>query len=102
MNIIVDALEKHGELSCDLVSRYDDSVDAPAYSGPSVKSVGGVVHPDDLCAHDHSNGHHLNQSRSILERLSFRSRGAWRDQRRHALVINASQAAGAFEIDVNE
>ena len=103
MNIIVDALEKHGEvISCDL--------EFPVTTIPwmhrripvhLVKSVAGVVKPDDLRAAmnthtgilslsyvQYSNGFRLD-----LEELG-NIKGA------HALVVNASQAAGAFEIDV--
>ena len=103
MNIIVDALEKHGEvISCDL--------EFPVTTIPwmhrripvhLVKSVGGVVHPDDLRTAmtirtgiiSISHVQYSNGFRSDLAALGEIKGG-------HALVINASQAAGAFEIDV--
>jgi len=103
MNLIVDALEKHGEvISCDL--------EFPVTTIPwmhrripvhFVKSVGGVVRSEDVRAAmntrtgivsmsyvQFSNGFRTN----IEELASLKGK--------HALVINASQAAGAFEIDV--
>lgn len=103
MNLIVDALEKHGEvISCDL--------EFPVTTIPwmhrrvpvhFVKSVAGVVRPEDIRAAmntrtgiismsyvQFSNGFRAN----IAELASLKGN--------HALVINASQAAGAFEIDV--
>jgi selenocysteine lyase/cysteine desulfurase len=103
MNIIVDALEKHGEvISCDL--------EFPVTTIPwmhrripihLVKSVAGVVRPDDLSAAMNTRTgivsmsyvQYSNGFRSNIEELAS-IKGA------HALVINASQAAGAFEIDV--
>jgi len=103
MNIIVDALEKHGEvISCDL--------EFPVTTIPwmhrripvhLVKSVDGVVRPEDLrVAMNTRTGiisisyvQFSNGFRSDLEALG-ELKGA------HALVVNASQAAGAFEIDV--
>ncbi len=103
MNIIVDALEKHGEvISCDL--------EFPVTTIPwmhrripvhLVKSVDGVVHAEDLRAAMNTRTGILSLSyvqfsngfRSNLEDLAAIKGG-------HALVINASQAAGAFEIDV--
>jgi cysteine desulfurase / selenocysteine lyase len=103
MNLIVDALEKHGEvISCDL--------EFPVTTIPwmhrripvhFVKSVAGVVRPEDVRAAmntrtgifsisyvQFSNGY-----RSDLEKLAD-------IKGNHAFVVNASQAAGAFEIDV--
>jgi selenocysteine lyase/cysteine desulfurase len=103
MNIIIDALEKHGEVvSCDL--------EFPVTTIPwmnrripvhLVKSVDGVVRPEDLrgamntrtgiisISHvQYSNGYRLDLA--ALGEI----KGA------HVLVVNASQAAGAFEIDV--
>ena len=103
MNLIVDALEKHGEvISCDL--------EFPVTTIPwmhrripvhLVKSVEGVVRPEDLRAAMNmrtgiisiSYVQYSNGFRSNLEELGS-MKGA------HALVVNASQAAGAFEIDV--
>ena len=103
MNLIVDALENHGEvISCDL--------EFPVTTIPwmhrripvhFVKSVNGVVHPEDLRAAmttrtgiiSMSYVQYSNGFRSDLAELSS-IKGA------HALVINASQAAGVFEIDV--
>jgi cysteine desulfurase/selenocysteine lyase len=103
MNIIVDALEKHGEvISCDL--------EFPVTTIPwmhrripihLVKSVAGVVRPEDLRAAMNTRTGIISMSyvqysngfRSNIEELAS-IKGA------HALVINASQAAGAFEIDV--
>ena len=103
MNLIVDALEKHGEvISCDL--------EFPVTTIPwmhrripvhLVKSVNGVVQPEDLKAAMNlrtgiismSYVQYSNGFRSDLEALAS-------IKRNHALVVNASQAAGVFEIDV--
>lgn len=103
MNVIIDALEKHGEvISCDL--------EFPVTTIPwmhrripvhLVKSVQGVVRPEDVSAAMNvrtgvismSYVQYSNGFRSNLEEL-----GSIKD--RHALVVNASQAAGVFEIDV--
>lgn len=103
MNVIIDALEKHGEVvSCDL--------EFPVTTIPwmhrripvhLVKSIVGVVRPDDLSAAMNTRTgiisisyvQYSNGFRSDLEELG-NLKG------RHALVVNASQAAGAFEIDV--
>ena len=103
MNLIVDALEKHGEVvSCDL--------EFPVTTIPwmhrripvhLVKSVGGVVRPEDLRAAMNTHTgiislsyvQYSNGFRSDLEELAT-------IKGQHALVINASQAAGVFEIDV--
>lgn len=103
MNLIVDALEKHGEVvSCDL--------EFPVTTTPwmhrripvhLVKSVEGVVRPEDLRAAMNTRTgvisisyvQYSNGFRSDLEELAS-------IKGKHALVVNASQAAGAFEIDV--
>ena len=103
MNLIVDALEKHGEvISCDL--------EFPVTTIPwmhrripvhLVKSVAGVVQPEDLRAAMNTRSGIISLSyvqfsngfRSDLEEVA-NSKGA------HALVVNASQAAGVFDIDV--
>src|SRR5262244_1486346 len=100
INLIVDALEKHGEvISCDL--------EFPVTTIPwmhrripvhIVKSVNGVVRPEDLrTAMNTRTGiislsyvQYSNGFRSNLEALG-------EIKGRHTLVINASQAAGAFE-----
>lgn len=103
MNLIVDALEKHGEvISCDL--------EFPVTTIPwmhrripvhLVKSVNGVVQPEDLAAAMNTRTGIISMSyvqysngfRSDLEALAS-------IKRNHAFVVNASQAAGVFEIDV--
>ena len=103
MNLIVDALEKHGEvISCDL--------EFPVTTIPwmhrrvpvhFVKSVPGVVGPEDVRAAMNTRTGIISMSyvqfsngfRSDLEELAS-------IKGNHALVVNASQAAGAFEIDV--
>src|SRR5689334_1307157 len=103
MNVIVDALEKHGEvISCDL--------EFPVTTIPwmhrripvhLVKSVEGVVHPENLRAAMNSRTGIVSLSyvqfsngfRSDLEEVAS-VKGA------HALVVNASQAAGVLDIDV--
>jgi cysteine desulfurase / selenocysteine lyase len=103
MNLIVDALEKHGEvISCDL--------EFPVTTIPwmhrripvqLLKSVDGVVQPEDLRAAMNTRTGIISMSyvqysngfRSDLEALAS-------IKRNHALVVNASQAAGVFEIDV--
>jgi cysteine desulfurase/selenocysteine lyase len=103
MNVIVDALDKHGEvISCDL--------EFPVTTIPwmhrripvhLVKSVNGAVRPEDLRAAMNTRTGILalsyvqfsNGFRSDLEELG-NLKGA------HAFVVNASQAAGVFEIDV--
>ncbi len=103
MNLIVDALEKHGEvISCDLefpvttISWMHRRI--PVHL---VKSVEGVVRAEDLRAAMNTRTGIISMSyvqysngfRSDPEELaSFKGK--------HALVVNASQAAGAFEIDV--
>ena len=103
MNLIVDALENHGEVvSCDL--------EFPVTTIPwmhrripvhFVKSVNGVVRAEDLRAAMNirtgiislSYVQFSNGFRCDLEELAS-MKGA------HALVVNASQAAGVFDIDV--
>ena len=103
MNVIVDALEKHGEVvSCDL--------EFPVTTIPwmhrripvhLVKSTDGVVQPDHLRAAMNTRTGIISLSyvqfsngfRSDLEEVAS-IKGS------HALVVNASQAAGVFEIDV--
>jgi len=103
MNLIVDALEKHGEvISCDL--------EFPVTTIPwmhrripvhIVKSGDGVPRPEDLRAA-------MNTRTGILSMSYVQYSNGFRSdvqelasiKGRHALVINASQAAGAFEIDV--
>src|SRR5690349_14634217 len=103
MNVIVDALEKHGEvISCDL--------EFPVTTIPwmhrripvhLVKSSDGVVQPDHLRAAMNTRTgvislsyvQYSNGFRSDLEEVAS-IKGS------HALVVNASQAAGVFQIDV--
>src|SRR5689334_3438922 len=103
MNVIVDALEKHGEvISCDL--------EFPVTTIPwmhrripvhLVKSVNGVLRAEDLRAAMNTRTGILalsyvqfsNGFRSDLEELGS-MKGA------HAFVVNASQAAGVFDVDV--
>jgi len=103
MNLIVDALEKHGEvISSDL--------EFPVTTIPwmhrrvpvhFVKSVGGVVRAEDVHAVMNTRTGIISMSyvqfsngfRSDLEELAS-------IKGNHALVVNASQAAGVFEIDV--
>jgi selenocysteine lyase/cysteine desulfurase len=103
MNVIIDALEKHGEvISCDL--------EFPVSTIPwmhrripvhLVKSVEGVVRPNDISAAMNTRTGIISMSyvqfsngfRSHLEELGD-------IKGRHAFVVNASQAAGVFEIDV--
>jgi selenocysteine lyase/cysteine desulfurase len=103
MNVIIDALEKHGEvISCDLefpvttISWMHRRI--PVHL---VNSVNGVVSPADLRAAKNTRTGIISLSyvqfsngfRSNLEELASSKGG-------HALVVNASQAAGAFQIDV--
>jgi selenocysteine lyase/cysteine desulfurase len=103
MNIIVDALEKHGEvISCEL----EFPVTTIAWMHRRipvhlVKAVEGVVRPEDVSAA-------MNKRTGILAMSYVQFSNGFRSnledlasiKSRHALVINASQAAGAFEIDV--
>ncbi|HEV8369083.1 MAG TPA: aminotransferase class V-fold PLP-dependent enzyme [Pyrinomonadaceae bacterium] len=103
MNLIVDALEKHGEV-------ISNDLEFPVTTIPwmhrripvhIVKSISGVVSPDALKnAMDVRTGiisisyvQYSNGFRSHLEELG-------EIKGKHALVVNASQAAGAFAIDV--
>ena len=103
MNLIVDALEKHGEvISCDL--------EFPVSTIPwmhrripvhLIKSVAGEVRLDDVRQAMNtrtgiismSQVQYSNGFRATLDELGSIKRS-------HALVVNASQAAGVFEIDV--
>lgn len=103
MNVIIDALETHGEvISCDL--------EFPVSTLPwmnrripvhLVKSVAGEVRLDDVRAAMNvrtgiicmSHVQYSTGFRIDLEELGNAKRG-------HALVVNASQSAGAFAIDV--
>ena len=103
MNLIVDALEKHGEvISCDL--------EFPVTTIPwmhrripvhIVKTVEGVARTEDLRAA-------MNERTGVLSLSYVQYSNGFRSdleefaeiKGRHALVVNASQAAGVFEIDV--
>jgi len=103
MNVIIDALERHGEvISCDL--------EFPVTTIPwmhrripvhFIQSSDGVVQPDHLSAAMNtrtgvislSHVQFSNGFRSDLEEIAS-------IKGNHALVVNASQAAGVFEIDV--
>ena len=103
MNLIVDALERRGEvISCDL--------EFPVSTIPwmhrripvhRVISVGGVVSSDDIRRAmtprtgvlSFSHVQFSNGFRIDLDQLG-------KEKGNHALVINASQSAGVFEIDV--
>jgi selenocysteine lyase/cysteine desulfurase len=103
MSVIVDALETHGEvISCDL--------EFPVSTLPwmnrripvhLVKALEGVVKVDDVRAAMNvrtgivclSHVQYSNGLRMDLEELGNAKGG-------HALVVNASQSAGAFAIDV--
>lgn len=103
MNLIVDALQAHGEVvSCDL--------EFPVTTIPwmnrripvhLVKSVEGVVRMDDLRAA-------MNTRTGIISLSYVQFSNGFRAnlqevasiKRNHALVVNASQAAGVMEIDV--
>ncbi|MGI9068152.1 MAG: aminotransferase class V-fold PLP-dependent enzyme [Pyrinomonadaceae bacterium] len=103
MNVIVDALETHGEvISCDL--------EFPVSTLPwmnrripvqLVKSVEGALRIEDIRSSMNvrtgiiclSHVQYSNGLRMNLEELGDAKGG-------HALVVNASQSAGVFEIDV--
>ena len=105
MNLIIDALEKHGEvISCDL--------EFPVTTIPwmhrrvpvhFVKSIEGVVRAEDVQAAMNTRTGIISMSyvqfsngfRSDLDELSS-------IKGNHAFVVNASQAAGVFEIDVKQ
>ena len=103
MNLIVDALEKHGEvISCDL--------EFPVSTIPwmhrripvhLIKSVAGEVRLDDVRQAMNTRTGIISLSQvqySNGYRTTFDEFGSIKGS--HALVINASQAAGVFEIDV--
>jgi selenocysteine lyase/cysteine desulfurase len=103
MNLIVDALEKHGEvISCDLefpvttITWMNRRI--PVHL---VKSVDGVVPPEALSAAMNTRSGIISLS-YVQYSNGFRSDLAAVGEMKgaHALVVNASQAAGAFEIDV--
>lgn len=103
MNLIIDALDNHGEvISCDL--------EFPVTTIPwmhrripvhFVRSVAGVVRVEDVRASMNTRSGIISISyvqfsngfRTDLEELAS-------VKGNHALVVNASQAAGVFEIDV--
>jgi cysteine desulfurase/selenocysteine lyase len=103
MNLIVDALENHGEvISCDL--------EFPVTTIPwmhrripvhIVKSDDGVVRPETVRAA-------MNTRTGIISLSYVQFSNGFRSdlnelaaiKGEHALVVNASQAAGVFEIDV--
>jgi cysteine desulfurase/selenocysteine lyase len=103
MNLIVDALQKHGEVvSCDLEFPVTTITwmhrRIPVHI---IKSVEGVVRAEDLRAAMNTRTgiislsyvQYSNGFRANLEEVAS-IKGA------HAFVVNASQAAGVFEIDV--
>lgn len=103
MNLIVDALQKHGEVvSCDL--------EFPVTTIPwmhrripvhIVKSVDGVVRSDDLRASMNTRTGIVSLSYVQFSngfRANLEEVGSVKGN--HALVVNASQAAGVLEIDV--
>jgi len=103
MNLIVDALEKHGEvISCDL--------EFPVSTIPwmhrripvhLIKSVAGEVRLDDVRQAMNTRTGIISLSQvqySNGYRTTFDEFGSIKGS--HALVVNASQAAGVFEIDV--
>jgi cysteine desulfurase / selenocysteine lyase len=103
MNIIVDALETRGEvISCDL--------EFPVTTLPwmhrripvhLVKSVNGEVRIEDL-------RHAMDSSTGVISLSHVQFSNGFRcdlealgnEKNEHALVVNASQSAGVFEIDV--
>jgi selenocysteine lyase/cysteine desulfurase len=103
MNLIVDALQDHGEvISNDL--EFPVTVTPWMYRQIPVhlvKAVNGVVGPDQIKAAmtdrtaiiSTSYVQYSNGFRSNLDQLA-------EIKGRHVLVVNASQAAGVFEIDV--
>jgi cysteine desulfurase / selenocysteine lyase len=103
MNLIVDALEKHGEV-------ISSELEFPVTTIPwmhrrvpvhFVKAVDGVVRAEDVRAAMNTRTGIISMSyvqfstgfRSDLDELAS-------IKGNHAFVVNASQAAGAFEIDV--
>jgi len=103
MNLIVDALEGRGHvISCDL--EFPVSTITWLHRGirvHQVESVDGELHIEDLkeamsvetASISLSHVQYSNGFRADLEELG-------RSKNDHTLVINASQSAGAFEIDV--
>lgn len=103
MNVIIDALEKHGEvLTCDL--------EFPVSTIPwmhrripvhFLKSIDGVVRPEAFREAMNTRTGIISMS-YVQYSNGFRSNLAELGEIKgaHALVINASQAAGVFEIDV--
>ena len=103
MNVIIDALESHGEvISCEL----EFPVSTLTWMNRRipvhlVKAVAGEVRIDDISAAMNvrtgviclSHVQYSNGLRTDLDVLGKAKGG-------HALVVNASQSAGAFEIDV--
>lgn len=103
MNLIVDALEGHGEvISCEL--------EFPVSTIPwmhrripvhLVKATEGVVLPDDICRTMNSKTGVISISHVQFSngyRMDLEELG--RNKGNHALVVNAAQSAGAFAIDV--
>ena len=103
MNAIVDALEDRREvISCDLEFPVSTITwlhrDIPVQF---VKPIDGVIHTDDLIRS-------MNDKSGVLSLSHVEYSNGYRfdldeigkAKRDHALVINASQSAGAFEIDV--
>jgi selenocysteine lyase/cysteine desulfurase len=103
MNLIVDALEKHGEV-------ISSELEFPVTTIPwmhrripvhFVKPVDGVVRAEDVRAA-------MNTRTGIISMSYVQFSNGFRSdlgelasvKGNHALVVNASQAAGAFEIDV--
>lgn len=106
MSVIIDALEKHGEvISCDLEFPVTTIPwmhrRIPVHLVQSGRSSPGVVRPEDISTAMNtrtgiisiSHVQYSNGFRSHLEELGNLKGG-------HVLVVNASQAAGVFEIDV--
>ena len=103
MNVIIDALETHGEvISCDL--------EFPVTTLPwmnrripvhLVKSVDGAVRSEDI-------GNAMNVRTGVISLSHVQYSSGFRSDLEalgeikggHALIINAAQSAGAFEIDV--
>ena len=103
MNLIVDALQKHGEVvSCDL--------EFPVTTIPwmhrripvhNIKSVDGVVSAEDVRAATNTRTGIISLSYVQFSngfRTNLEEVGSIKGN--HALVVNASQAAGVLEIDV--
>ena len=103
MNLIVDALERRGEvISCDLEFPVSTITwihrQIPVHQ---VQSVAGVVTPSDIRRAmtpktgviSLSHVQYSNGFRSDLGQLGL-------EKGKHSLVINASQSAGVFDIDV--